>query len=364
MEDKVDKTELIIMIGLRSTALRVLSRQNSLLSCRTRSFHAALPSTTRVSVQRSSAFQLQRRFASQDQTQSEPVADGAQGQHGDNSIAASSKGGNQSEDPFQGGRGASSRGQEHSTIGELAESAAGRVKETASNAFETIAGGSGASRGMSAGYGAKQYDATPSSSVYIGNLFFDVREDDLRKKFEGCGTIESVKLIMDNRGLSKGFGYINFATTTAATQAIETFNNEPFEGRPLTVQYATPRTPLLARPNRNPAGASPPTRTLFIGNMAFDMSDRELNNLFREIRNVVDVRVAIDRRTGQPRGFAHADFTDVESAKEAMVALSGKEVCGRALRVDYSQSTGRGVRRDEGGAGGIGEGREEMQRGY
>lgn len=101
--------------------------------------------------------------------------------------------------------------------------------------------------------------------------------------------------------------------------------------------------------------------------MAFDMSDRELNNLFRDIRNVVDVRVAIDRRTGQPRGFAHADFTDVESAKEAMVALSGKEVCGRALRVDYSQSTGRGVRRDEGGAGGaggMGEGREEMQRGY
>ena len=133
------------------------------------------------------------------------MADGAQGQHGDNSIATSSKGGSQSEDPFQEGRGASSRGQEHSTIGDLAESAAGRVKETASNAFETIAGGSGASRGMSAGYGAKQYDATPSSSVYIGNLFFDVREDDLRKKFEGCGTIESVKLIMDNRGLSKGF---------------------------------------------------------------------------------------------------------------------------------------------------------------
>lgn len=58
---------------------------------------------------------------------------------------------------------------------------------------------------MSAGFGGRQYDATPSSSVYIGNLFFDVREDDLRKKFEGCGTIESVKLIMDNRGLSKGY---------------------------------------------------------------------------------------------------------------------------------------------------------------
>lgn len=71
------------------------------------------------------------------------------------------------------------------------------------------------------------------------------------------------------------------------------------------------------------------------------MSDRDLNNLFREIKNVLDVRVAIDRRTGQPRGFAHADFTDVPSAEKAMEELSGKVVCGRALRIDFSTSTGR-----------------------
>lgn len=71
------------------------------------------------------------------------------------------------------------------------------------------------------------------------------------------------------------------------------------------------------------------------------MSDRDLNNLFREIKNVIDVRVAIDRRTGQPRGFAHADFVKVEDAKEAMGLLRGKVVCGRTLRVDYSASTGR-----------------------
>ncbi|KAL8988536.1 MAG: hypothetical protein Q9169_008537 [Polycauliona sp. 2 TL-2023] len=170
------------------------------------------------------------------------------------------------------------------------------------------------------------------------------------------------------------FGYINFSSIASATAAIESFNNQPFEGRRLTVQYAAPRSSMLSRPQRsssyNPSNpstpAGPPTRTLFIGNMAFDMSDRELNNLFRDIRNVVDVRVAIDRRTGQPRGFAHADFTDVESAKEAMVGLSGKEVCGRNLRVDYSQSSGR-ARMGGAGAGGErdgGEAREEGQRGY
>ena len=75
--------------------------------------------------------------------------------------------------------------------------------------------------------------------------------------------------------------------------------------------------------------------------MSFDMSDRDLNNLFREVKNVIDVRVAIDRRTGQPRGFAHADFVDVPSAEKAMEDLRGKVVCGRALRVDFSTSTGR-----------------------
>jgi nucleolin len=93
-----------------------------------------------------------------------------------------------------------------------------------------------------------------------------------------------------------------------------------------------------------------PSKTLFVGNLAFEMSDKDLNTLFRDIRNVVDVRVAIDRRTGQPRGFAHADFVDVESAEKAFEALQGKEAYGRALRLDYSQ--GRTERSEGGGRGG------------
>lgn len=64
-----------------------------------------------------------------------------------------------------------------------------------------------------------------------------------------------------------------------------------------------------------------------------------LVDLFREIRNVLDVRVAIDRRSGQPRGFAHADFIDEESAVRAKEFLENKVVYGRQLRVDYSTSS-------------------------
>ena len=94
--------------------------------------------------------------------------------------------------------------------------------------------------------------------------------------------------------------------------------------------------------------ANPPSKTLFIGNMSFEMSDKDLNDLFRDIRNVMDVRVAIDRRTGQPRGFAHADFIDVASATQAKEVLSAKTIYGRDLRVDFSKS-GTQVQRDNRG---------------
>jgi len=113
-------------------------------------------------------------------------------------------------------------------------------------------------------------------------------------------------------------------------------NQQVFEGRRMTVQYHKKREQTRLDVPRQQAE---PSKTLFIGNMSFEMSDKDLNNLFRDIRNVLDVRVAIDRRTGQPRGFAHADFIDVQSAQKAMEVLKNKEIYGRKLRVDFSHSS-------------------------
>lgn len=142
------------------------------------------------------------------------------------------------------------------------------------------------------------------------------------------------------------FGYVEFKDVESATKAIEALNNTLFAGRRMIVNYMTNTTHTRAQ--------NAPTKTLFIGNLAFEMTDADLNKLFRDIKNVIDVRVAIDRRTGQPRGFAHADFTDVASAEEAMKVLQGKAVYDRSLRVDYSA----GSSRPSFGAGGRGGDRE------
>ena len=102
----------------------------------------------------------------------------------------------------------------------------------------------------------------------------------------------------------------------------------------MAVQYHVRREPR----NATARSSNPPNKTLFIGNMSFQMSDKDLNDLFRTVRNVLDVRVAIDRRSGQPRGFAHADFVDIPSATKAKTVLESKTIYGRQLRVDYSRT--------------------------
>ncbi|KAF4631843.1 hypothetical protein G7Y89_g6286 [Cudoniella acicularis] len=179
----------------------------------------------------------------------------------------------------------------------------------------------------------------PTSDIYIGNLLFDITAADLEREFAPYGDIKSAVIATDPRGLSKGFGYVQFADIDMATKAIEAKNQSVFEGRRLMVNYVN----KTRREERN----NPPSKTLFIGNLAFEMSDADLNKLFRDIRNVIDVRVAIDRRTGQPRGFAHADFVDIESATKARETLKGQEVYGRALRVDFSLGA-RPTREDNG----------------
>lgn len=116
-----------------------------------------------------------------------------------------------------------------------------------------------------------------------------------------------------------------------AVKSIETFHDQVFQGRRVIVNFAKTRT----APITSSRAPNKPGKTLFIGNLSYDMTDRDLNNLFSNIQNVIDVRVAVDRRSGQPRGFAHADFRDVESCIKAKESLQDKEVCGRVLRLDF-----------------------------
>ncbi len=80
------------------------------------------------------------------------------------------------------------------------------------------------------------------SKLYVGNLPYNITEDDLRQLFAQAGEVKEVSLITDRETRRpKGFGFVEMATDADAQKAIQMFNNYDFSGRPLTVNVARPR---------------------------------------------------------------------------------------------------------------------------
>jgi cold-inducible RNA-binding protein len=78
--------------------------------------------------------------------------------------------------------------------------------------------------------------------IYVGNLAYQVTEDDLRQAFEQFGQVESATIIKDKySGQSKGFGFVEFASKTEGQAAIEGLNGKELKGRTLNVNEARPR---------------------------------------------------------------------------------------------------------------------------
>ena len=75
-------------------------------------------------------------------------------------------------------------------------------------------------------------------------------------------------------------------------------------------------------------------KNLFVGNLSFQTTEGDLRNMFATFGQVSRVHIATDRETGQARGFAFVEMANDAEATKAMTDLNGKEVNGRALRVN------------------------------
>lgn len=79
-------------------------------------------------------------------------------------------------------------------------------------------------------------------NLYIGNLHFEVSENDLTQLLEEFGPLTSVKLITDrDSGRSRGFGFVEFINTADGEKAIQLLNGKSLKGRPITIREASPR---------------------------------------------------------------------------------------------------------------------------
>ncbi|MBT2333397.1 RNA-binding protein [Variovorax paradoxus] len=88
--------------------------------------------------------------------------------------------------------------------------------------------------------------------LYVGNLAYSVRDNDLEQAFGEFGSIVSAKVMMErDTGRSKGFGFVEMGTDAEALAAVEAMNGHSLQGRALTVNEARP---MEARPPRTGGG--------------------------------------------------------------------------------------------------------------
>ena len=82
------------------------------------------------------------------------------------------------------------------------------------------------------------------NKLYVGNLAYGVRDEELNAAFSEFGAVQSAKVMMDREtGRSKGFGFVEMSSDAEAQAAIEGMNGQSLGGRNVTVNEARPMEP-------------------------------------------------------------------------------------------------------------------------
>lgn len=209
------------------------------------------------------------------------------------------------------------------------------------------------------------------ATLFVGRLSWNIDDEWLRREFEPVGGVISARVIMErSTGKSRGYGYVDFDSKSAAEKALQEYQGKELDGRPINLDMSTGK-PHASNPKTDRAKQfgdvpSAPSDTLFVGNLSFNAERDSLFNTFGEYGTVVSCRIPTHPDTQQPKGFGYVQFSSVDEAKAALEALNGEYLDGRACRLDFSTPRdnsnaprggfggNRGGRGDFGGRGGFG----------
>ena len=90
---------------------------------------------------------------------------------------------------------------------------------------------------------------------------------------------------------------------------------------------------------------------IYVGNLPYDTEESMLRSEFEAFGTVENVKIVIDHETGRSKGFAFVSMSDQEQAKNAIAELNGKDVNGRAMKVNEARPREERPPRGPGGGG-------------
>ncbi|CAI5747337.1 unnamed protein product [Peronospora destructor] len=202
------------------------------------------------------------------------------------------------------------------------------------------------------------------NKVFVAGLPLQVNDDALYEKFKPFGEMHQSKVVYDQKtGRSKGFGFVTFCEYTNALDAVAQLNQTKWDERTLNVRFLQPKNGISGNKNGSFSAAVPTLRpskvigprpegctTIYVGNLAYDITEEVLRKVFDKCGSIRAVRFAEHIQTKEFRGFGYVQFHE-DGPCEAAIKLDGMVVMGRPMNIDYGA-------RDEGYA----QAREELQK--
>jgi len=212
--------------------------------------------------------------------------------------------------------------------------------------------------------------AADSLTVYVGGISYNATESEVSEYFSQCGEVLSVRMpTFPDSGRSKGIAFVEFAEKSGVDAALGLSDSE-FLGRNIKVDVARAKTDRNDRNDRRGGGRdrsqerygnnrynkekssggyerrnrSPPSRqpsepsdSVFVGNLSWNANEADLQDAFGGCGHIVSVRIPVDRNSGRQKGFGYITFESQDAANKA-ISLSGTDIAGRSVRVDYAAS--------------------------
>ncbi|OIV91934.1 hypothetical protein TanjilG_00602 [Lupinus angustifolius] len=181
----------------------------------------------------------------------------------------------------------------------------------------------------------QQQQSQPTSAdevrtLWIGDLQYWMDENYLYQCFAHTGEVASVKVIRNKQtNQSEGYGFIEFNSRAGAERVLQSYNGSimPNGGQPFRLNWAT----FSAGERRHDDS---PDYTIFVGDLAADVTDYLLTETFRSrFNSVKGAKVVIDRLTGRTKGYGFVRFADENEQTRAMTEMQGVLCSTRPMRI-------------------------------
>lgn len=181
------------------------------------------------------------------------------------------------------------------------------------------------------------------TNVYIKNFSEDIDDVKLREIFEAYGVIVSAKIMNDDGGRGRGFGFVSFEDHEAAHKAVDDLNGKEMNGKTIYVGRAQKKAERQAELKEKFERLKIERMTryqgvnLYVKNLDDNIDDERLRKEFSQFGTITSAKVKVMSEGGRSKGFGFVCFSSPEEATKAVTEMNGRILVSKPLYVALAQ---------------------------